>query len=100
MISGSVHLVLGTIAAARGRTQPAIKHLHAAVAANTASGLAPYAALARIELAQQLRRRDGPGAAADADAADAAAELGRLGMPLPPRSASNDSAPRLPDPHG
>jgi DNA-binding SARP family transcriptional activator len=47
---GSVHGVLGTIAAARGRTGPAAGHLRAAVAANTRAGLVPYAALARQRL--------------------------------------------------
>jgi tetratricopeptide (TPR) repeat protein len=48
---GSVHLVLGTIAAARGRTDAARTHLEAALAANTAAGLAPWADRARDALA-------------------------------------------------
>jgi hypothetical protein len=49
---GSVHRVLGTIAAAGGRTDIATSHLRAAVAANTKAGLVPLADLARAELAR------------------------------------------------
>jgi DNA-binding SARP family transcriptional activator/tetratricopeptide (TPR) repeat protein len=79
---GSVHLVLGTVAEARGRTDDAVEHFRSAVAANDAAGLAPYATLARFGLARVLRRR-GDLVEADAAASEAAATAGRLGMPLP-----------------
>ncbi|MCF7550366.1 BTAD domain-containing putative transcriptional regulator [Pseudonocardia sp. WMMC193] len=73
LTGGSVRLVLGTLAAAQGRTDVAVDHLRAAVAVNEAAGLRPWAVRARIALARQL---------GDADAsATAAAEATALGMP-------------------
>ncbi|HEX4246732.1 MAG TPA: LuxR C-terminal-related transcriptional regulator, partial [Pseudonocardia sp.] len=57
---GSAHLPLGIAAAALGRTDDALDHLRAAVAANEASGLPPFAAEARYHLAGALRSRGRP----------------------------------------
>lgn len=76
--------MLGTIAAARDCTDAAIDHLRAAVAANTTSGLTPYATLARMRLANQLCRRAHHDDVEEAErfAAEANATAARLGMPL------------------
>ena len=80
---GSVQRVLGVLAGALDRTDDAIDHLRAAVAANDASGLAPSLALAQRRLADQLRRRSLAGDVEEAAtlAATASATFARLGMP-------------------
>jgi DNA-binding CsgD family transcriptional regulator len=80
--SGSVRLYLGIAALGAGRPDAAIRHLRTAITVNDASGLAPFAALARHRLAVALRAR---GRAADADEAVALAVTAgdaadRLGM--------------------
>ncbi|WP_028924107.1 ATP-binding protein [Pseudonocardia acaciae] len=79
---GSAHLPLGIAAAAIGRTDTAIDHFRAAVAANDVAGLHPFAATARHELAAALRSRGEPGDAPEAreHARRAAALAERLGM--------------------
>ncbi|MGI5131389.1 ATP-binding protein [Pseudonocardia sp. CA-107938] len=81
---GSVQLYLGLAAAGAGRTDAAVRHLRAAISANDAAGLAPFAATARMRLAATLRSRGRPGDADEAvallAAADTAAE--RMGMPV------------------
>ncbi len=90
LTTGSVRTPLGAAALACGRPDPAVRHLEAAVAANEAAGLVPWAAHARFRLATALRER---GRRGDADAALAVARSAqgvaeRLGMaPLRRRTA-------------
>ncbi|MCX6462583.1 MAG: AAA family ATPase [Pseudonocardiales bacterium] len=87
---GSVRGALGVAALGAGRPDAAVRYLEAAVAANDAAGLVPWAAQARYRLAVALRERNRRG---DADAALAAARAAedvarRLGMvPLRERAA-------------
>lgn len=78
---GSVQQYLGVAAGALGRTADAVRHLTAAIEADDANGLAPFAATARYRLAVVLRGRGRPGDAEQArllaERADAvAAQLG------------------------
>lgn len=87
---GSVHQYLGIAAGETGRTDVAIRHLRAGIAADDARGLAPFAASGRYRLAVVLGRR---GRAGDADEAralahQAAATAAQLGMEPLRRSAS------------
>jgi tetratricopeptide (TPR) repeat protein len=65
---GSAQLMLGLAAAALGRTDPAIDHFRAAVAANDLAGLHPFTATSRYHLAAALHCRGdaGPRGAATA----------------------------------
>ncbi|MGE3660222.1 MAG: AAA family ATPase [Pseudonocardia sp.] len=98
-VHGSVHRALGVADALTGRTGAAIGHLRAAVAADDAAGLAPFAALGRHRLADLLRGRDRPGDANEAAVllAEAGATAARLEM-APLRelvAAANPQAPVL-----
>lgn len=88
---GSVHGPLGVAALATGRPDLAVRHQEAAVAANDAAGLAPWAAQARFRLAGALRAR---GRRGDTDTALAAAREARttaerLGMAPLARAAAD-----------
>jgi DNA-binding NarL/FixJ family response regulator len=93
---GSAHLPLGLAAAALGRPDAAIEHFRAAVLANDQSGLAPFAALARYQLAAALHTRGGPGDLAEArrQLRHAAATAEQLGM-APLRGRATELADRL-----
>jgi DNA-binding CsgD family transcriptional regulator/tetratricopeptide (TPR) repeat protein len=92
MLDGSVQRYLGLAALALGRTDDAIRHLRAAVAADEREGLAACAALATFDLARALARRDGERTEAAALAASVADVASRLGMLPLLRSARSLSA--------
>jgi len=78
---GTVERALGVAAMTWGDHDLAVEHLDRAVDANIVLGNRPFTAVARGDLAQALRRRDGPGdrsRAGDAlrRAIDAASEMG------------------------
>ncbi|MGQ0575448.1 MAG: ATP-binding protein [Pseudonocardia sp.] len=82
MTCGSVGAYAGLAALAAGRPDAAVRLLRPAVADNDATGLAPFAALARYHLARALQAR---GRAVDVDEAGALARTAdaaaaRLGM--------------------
>ncbi|WP_329056991.1 ATP-binding protein [Amycolatopsis sp. NBC_01488] len=79
---GSVRTYLGIAQAACGRLDEAVREIRLGITANDTAGLAPYAALARFELAQVLARRRRPGdlEAAAALCATATASAAQLGM--------------------
>jgi DNA-binding CsgD family transcriptional regulator len=84
-ISGSAEHTLGCLAACLGKTDTAIRHLRAAVAANQRAGLPPSELQSRYELAKVLVRRGRPEDRAEAlvlatDAARGAAGLGMRGL--------------------
>ncbi|WP_198348043.1 AAA family ATPase [Plantactinospora sp. KBS50] len=81
-IHGSVRLPLGVAAAALGRTEDAVRHLRTAARVNDETGLEPFTALARYELARALtaRQRSGDREEAIALATVAASTAERLGM--------------------
>ena len=76
LTGGSLHAILGITATASGRTEDAVQHLRAAIAANAEAGLEPWVAEAHYRLALLLRDR------ADAlrQAREAHAIATRLGM--------------------
>ncbi|QUQ64720.1 BTAD domain-containing putative transcriptional regulator [Kutzneria sp. CA-103260] len=76
LTNGSVHHCLGITAAVCGRTDDAVHHLRAAIAANVEAGLTPRVAESRYRLSLVLRDRDE--AVRQADEARAIAV--RLGM--------------------
>ncbi|MBE1462245.1 ATP-binding protein [Kibdelosporangium phytohabitans] len=81
-IEGSVAGSLGIAAAVCDRLDDAVRHLRRAVADNERSGLPPYTATARLDLARVLARRDRPGDAEEsvAQALSARAMAEELGM--------------------
>jgi len=93
---GSAHLPLGLAAAALGRTDSAVAHLRAAVAANERAGLPPFAAEAHYHLAATLDSLGGPDDQREArqEARHAVAIADRLGM-APLHAKAVDLAERL-----
>jgi DNA-binding CsgD family transcriptional regulator/tetratricopeptide (TPR) repeat protein len=81
-INGSAEHALGCLAACLGKTDTAVRHLRAAVAANQRAGLPPSELQSRYELAKVLARRSRPEDRSEALVlADAAARgATRLGM--------------------
>jgi DNA-binding CsgD family transcriptional regulator len=84
-ISGSAEHTLGCVAACLGKTDTAVRHLRAAVAANQRAGLPPSELESRYELAKVLVRRGRPEDRAEAlvlatDAARGSAGLGMRGL--------------------
>ena len=59
--TGAVARRLGTMAAALGRADEAVRHLTEAVALERRAGALPFLAVAQLELAQVLAGRAGPG---------------------------------------
>jgi len=87
---GSAHRSLGIMAAALGRLDEAVEHLHAAVTREQRAGAVPFLAVAQLELAQALVNRGGPG---DRSAAEQVAQASRtmarrLGLEPTERAAS------------
>ena len=66
---GAVDRYLGLLAATLGRLDAAEQHLATAIRINEGMGAKPWAAHSRHDLADVLRRRDGPGDRARADTA-------------------------------
>ncbi|WP_435593380.1 helix-turn-helix transcriptional regulator [Nocardia sp. bgisy118] len=100
---GSARAYLGIALGACGRLDEAVNELRKGVAANDSAGTAPYAALARFELARILARRRRPGdgdeaAALCASVGSAAAQLGMA--PLRGRAAELATALRGDPPSG
>jgi DNA-binding CsgD family transcriptional regulator/tetratricopeptide (TPR) repeat protein len=98
-VLGSTHGALGLAAAATGRLDDAVRHLRRAVEINDRSGLVPFVAITRLDLAKILLRRRRPG---DRDesaalATSAASIADRLGMTLVQRAA-RDLTGRTPGP--
>jgi DNA-binding CsgD family transcriptional regulator len=91
-VQGSVHRSLGVAEALLARSGPAVGHLRAAVAADDAAGLAPFAALGRQQLAEVLRRRDRPGDADEAAALLAEARAVATRLQMAPLLASIDAS--------
>ena len=84
-ILGSAEQTLGCLAACLGKSDTAIRHLRAAIAASQRAGLPPFELQSRYELAKVLARRDRledrPEALVLAtDAARGAARLGMRGL--------------------
>lgn len=80
-IHGSAQCTLGCLAACLGKTDTAVGHLRAAIAANARAGLPPFEIESRYELAKVLARRGRREDRSEAlvlaeDAAHAAARLG------------------------
>jgi len=86
--AGSVERLLGVLAAMLGRDDDASRHLHAAVAVNTAIGSRPWLAEAQTEPTASLLARGEQGEALQL-LADASATATTLGMaPLRERVAA------------
>jgi DNA-binding CsgD family transcriptional regulator len=84
-LQGSLHWLLGRLAALLGRTDQALDHLASGLAVHTRLGARPLVALTRLETAAVLRDRGSRADLARARelARQAAAEARRLGMPGP-----------------
>jgi hypothetical protein len=87
---GAVDRYLGLLAATMGRLDDAERHLSAAVEVNEGMGARPWTAHSQHDLAEVLRRRDGPGDRERAGELDRAARATaiELGMALAERIAS------------
>ena len=86
-IEGSVGVMdryLGLAAATAGQLDDAVRHLRDAIRINERLGARPWTAHTQADLARVLRRRGGPGDAAEADVLDQAAlaTASALGMAL------------------
>jgi DNA-binding CsgD family transcriptional regulator len=84
-ILGSAEQTLGCLAACLGKSDTAIRHLRAAIAASQRAGLPPFELQSRYELAKVLARRDRLEDRSEAlvlatDAARGAARLGMRGL--------------------
>nr|WP_042180715.1 AAA family ATPase [Kibdelosporangium sp. MJ126-NF4]CEL14537.1 putative transcriptional regulator [Kibdelosporangium sp. MJ126-NF4]CTQ88902.1 putative transcriptional regulator [Kibdelosporangium sp. MJ126-NF4] len=81
-IEGSVAGYLGIAAAACDRLDDAVRHLRRAIENNERAGTPPYVAMAKLDLARVLARRDRPGDAAESAAlAQSARSMAkRMGM--------------------
>jgi DNA-binding NarL/FixJ family response regulator len=94
MLDGSARRYLGLAALTLGRSDDAIRHLRAAVAADEREGLAACAALSTFDLARTLAHGSGTAAEAAALATSVAAVASRLGM-LPLQRSARELAAKL-----